>query len=100
MLSPIVPHICHELWSVLGHKTALIDVPWPKPDALALKTDLVEIVIQVNGKLRSRISVASDADNESVGAQALADPKVQRFVGDQEIRKTIIVPGRLVNFVV
>jgi leucyl-tRNA synthetase len=100
MLSPIVPHICHELWSVLGHKTALIDVPWPKTDERALEADLIEIVVQVNGKLRSRIMVANDADNESVGAQALADPNVLRFVGDQEIRKTIVVPGRLVNIVV
>lgn len=100
MLSPIVPHICHELWSVLGHKTALIDVPWPTTDEQALKADLVEIVIQVNGKLRGRISVAADADNDSVGALALADPNVQRFIGDQEIRKTIVVPGRLVNIVV
>jgi leucyl-tRNA synthetase len=100
MLSPMVPHICHELWSVLGHKTALIDVPWPITDEQALEADLVEIVVQVNGKLRGRISVATDADNDSVGALALADPNVQRFVGDQEIRKTIVVPGRLVNIVV
>ncbi len=100
MLSPIVPHICHELWSVLGHKTALIDVPWPTTDEQALKADLVEIVIQVNGKLRGRISVAADADNDSVGVLALADPNVQRFIGDQKIRKTIVVPGRLVNIVV
>jgi leucyl-tRNA synthetase len=85
---------------VLGHKTALIDVPWPTTDEQALKADLVEIVIQVNGKLRGRISVAADADNDSVGALALADPNVQRFIGDQEIRKTIVVPGRLVNIVV
>jgi len=100
MLSPMVPHICHELWSVLGHKTALIDVPWPVTDEQALEADLVEIVVQVNGKLRGRISVATDADNDSVGALALADPNVQRFVGDQEVRKTIVVPGRLVNIVV
>ncbi len=100
MLSPMVPHICHELWSVLGHKTALIDVPWPITDEQALEADLIEIVVQVNGKLRGRISVATDADNDSVGALALADPNVQRFVGDQEIRKTIVVPGRLVNIVV
>jgi len=100
MLSPMVPHICHELWSVLGHKTALIDLPWPITDEQALEADLVEIVVQVNGKLRGRISVATDADNDSVGALALADPNVQRFVGDQEIRKTIVVPGRLVNIVV
>ncbi len=100
MLSPIVPHICHELWSVLGHKTALIDVPWPAVDERALVSDLVEIVLQVNGKLRGRISVATSANNDEITALALADANVQRFVGDKEIRKTIVVPGRLVNIVV
>ncbi len=100
MLSPMVPHICHELWSVLGHQTTLIDVPWPEVDEQALVTDLVEIVLQVNGKLRSRISVAVDADKDAVAALALADPNVQKHVGDKEIRKTIVVPGRLVNIVV
>ena len=100
MLSPMVPHICHELWSVLGHKTALIDVPWPKVDESALSSAQIDIVLQVNGKLRSRISVASDADKDTVIALAHSDPNVQRFVGDSEIRKTIFVPGRLVNIVV
>jgi leucyl-tRNA synthetase len=100
MLSPIVPHICHALWATLGHKTALIDIPWPEVDEAALEADMVEIVIQVNGKLRGRISVAANADNDAIGAQALADPNVQRFVEGKEIRKTIVVPGRLVNIVV
>jgi len=100
MLSPIAPHICHELWAALGHKTALIDVPWPQVDESALEVDEVEIVVQVNGKVRGRISVAADADNNSIAALALADGNVQRFVADQEVRKTIVVPGRLVNIVV
>jgi len=100
MLSPIVPHICHDLWAALGHKTALIDVLWPTADETALEADLVEIVVQVNGKLRGRISVTADADNDAVGEQALADPNVQRFVADKEVRKMIVVPGRLVNIVV
>ena len=100
VLSPIVPHICHALWQELGHTEALIDQRWPDVDASALEAELVEIVVQVNGKLRGRISVATDADNDAVGEQALADPNVQRFVGDKEIRKTIVVPGRLVNIVV
>jgi leucyl-tRNA synthetase len=100
MLSPMVPHICHELWSALGNETPLIDMPWPELDEKALQTDEVEIVLQVNGKLRGRISVAADADNDSVASQALADPNVQKHIGDNEIRKTIVVPGRLVNIVV
>ena len=100
MLSPIVPHICHALWHQLGHSEALIDERWPAVDDSALAADMVEIVVQVNGKLRGRISVEADADNDTIGAQALADPNVQRFVGENAIRKTIVVPGRLVNIVV
>ncbi len=100
MMSPMVPHICHALWAALGHQTALVDVAWPTVDEAALESDLVEIVVQVNGKLRGRISVAADADNGTIGSQALADPNVQRFVAGKEVRKTIVVPGRLVNIVV
>ena len=100
MLSPIVPHICHALWNHLGHATALIDQSWPAADESALERDLVEIVVQVNGKLRGKISVAADADKESIIEQALADPNAQRFIDGGEVRKTILVPGRLVNIVV
>jgi leucyl-tRNA synthetase len=100
MLSPIVPHICHALWAQLGNQTALIDERWPEVDDSALEADLVEIVVQVNGKLRGRVSVAADADNDTIAAQALEDSNVQRFVEGKEVRKTIVVPGRLVNIVV
>ena len=100
VLSPIVPHICHELWQVLGHASVPVDELWPTFDESALQQDMIEIVVQVNGKLRGRISVASDADKDSISALALADKNVQRFVADKEIRKTIVVPGRLVNVVV
>ncbi|MDX1404694.1 MAG: class I tRNA ligase family protein, partial [Woeseiaceae bacterium] len=100
LLSPIVPHISHSLWHALGHTTAPVDEAWPTVDSAALEQDMIEIIVQVNGKLRGRISVASDADREAISAKALADKNVQRFVADKEIRKTIIVPGRLVNVVV
>jgi len=100
MLSPMVPHICHALWKALGHDTALIDQSWPQLDESALEADLVEIVVQVNGKLRARISVAADATKEVVEAQALADANVRRFTEGSDIRKVIVVPGRLVNVVV
>ncbi len=100
MLSPMVPHICHALWEMLGHETSLIDQHWPAVDESALSRDLVDIVVQVNGKLRGKISVAADADKETIIEQALADPNAQRFIGDSEVRKTIVVPGRLVNIVV
>ena len=100
MLSPIVPHICHELWRRLGHESAVIDQSWPAVDDSALQRDLVELVVQVNGKLRGKISVAADADKETIVEQALADPNAQRFIDGGEVRKTIVVPGRLVNIVV
>ena len=100
VLSPIVPHICHELWHALGHASAPVNEGWPAFDESALEQDMVEIIVQVNGKLRGRISVATDADKDSISALALADKNVQRFVADKEVRKTIVVPGRLVNVVV
>ena len=99
-LSPIVPHICHALWESFGHEEALVDRTWPAVDESARQRDLVEMVVQVNGKLRGRISVAVDADRDTVSAMALDDPNVRRFVADQAIQKTIVVPGRLVNIVV
>jgi leucyl-tRNA synthetase len=98
-LSPIVPHVTHALWRALGHSRALIDEPWPSTDAAALAQATLEIVVQVNGKLRSRVSVATDADEATLRAAALADPNVQRFIGAGAVRKVIIVPGKLVNVV-
>ena len=100
MLSPIVPHICHELWARLGHSSAVIDERWPSVDEGALARDLVELVVQVNGKLRGKISVAADADKDTIIELALADPNAQRFIDGGDVRKTIVVPGRLVNIVV
>ena len=100
VLSPIVPHICHELWHVLGHEGGLVDERWPEVDESALSQDLIEMVVQVNGKLRGRISVDVAADKEAISELALADENVQKFVADKTIRKTIVVPGRLVNIVV
>ena len=99
-LSPIVPHICHELWFVLGHSEPVIDARWPLPDPAALVSDTVTLVVQVNGKLRGRIEVAAGAGNEAVVDAALADENVQRFVAGQAIKKRIVVPGKLVNIVI
>jgi len=100
MLSPMVPHICHALWQELGHKSALIDQRWPTVDESALELDLIEMVVQVNGKLRARLSVPSDASKEAIEAEALADENVQRYIEGKDIRKIIVVPGRLVSVVV
>ena len=100
MLSPMVPHICHELWQVLGHTSALIDEAWPQVDERALELEQVEVVVQVNGKLRGRVTVPVDASKETLEAEALQDDNVQRFTEGKAIRKVIVVPGRLVNIVV
>ena len=100
MLSPMVPHICHALWEVLGHETALIDETWPAVDESALVSDLVELVVQVNGKLRGRVSIAADAAKDDIESVALSDENVMRFIEGKDVRKVIVVPGRLVNVVV
>ena len=99
-LSPIVPHATHALWHALGHTRAIIDERWPQADAEALKQSMLEIVVQVNGKLRGRISVPPSADEAQVRAAALADVNVQKFVAAMTVRKVIVVPGKLVNVVV
>jgi leucyl-tRNA synthetase len=100
VLSPIIPHVCHALWNELGHAGAVVDERWPKVDQGALVQDSVEMVVQVNGKLRSRIRVAVGADGAAVRASALADEQVKKFVGDKPVRKVIVVPDKLVNIVV
>ena len=99
-LSPIIPHVTHELWHALGHERALIDEPWMSVDPAALETSAVSLVVQVNGKLRAHVSVAVGADEAAVRAAALADPNVQKFIAGAAVRKVIIVPGKLVNIVV
>ena len=100
MLSPMTPHICHALWAELGHDTPLVDRRWPAVDEAALELDTIELVVQVNGKLRGRVAVPADAGKDDIEAVALGDANVQRFVEGKEIRKVIVVPGRLVNIVV
>ena len=100
MLSPMTPHICHALWNALGHESAAVDQHWPALDDSALELDTIELVVQVNGKLRGRVSVPADAGRDDIQAIAVADDNVRRFVDGKEIRKVIVVPGRLVNIVV
>ena len=100
MLSPVVPHVSHALWAVLGHERAVIDERWPLVDTEALRQDSLDLVVQVNGKLRSKITVAVDADEASIRELALQDPTTRRFIGEQQVRKVIVVRGKLVNVVV
>lgn len=100
MLAPITPHICHALWTQLGHDDAVIDAPWPEIDTEALKQDKVELMIQVNGKLRSKLMVDVNAQQADIESLALADENAQRYIDGKTIRKVILVPGRLINIVV
>ncbi|MEL7937171.1 leucine--tRNA ligase [Pseudomonas delhiensis] len=99
LLAPITPHICHVLWHELGHNGAVIDAPWPQVDESALVQDTLQLVVQVNGKLRGHIEVPAQASREDVEATARANENVLRFTDGLTIRKVIVVPGKLVNIV-
>ncbi|TAM68012.1 leucine--tRNA ligase [Mycobacterium sp.] len=100
MLAPLAPHLAEELWLRLGHTTSLAHGPFPVADPAYLVDDTVEYPVQVNGKVRGRVVVAADADQDTLRAAALADQKVQAFLAGAHPRKVIVVPGRLVNLVV
>jgi leucyl-tRNA synthetase len=100
LLSPIVPHISHALWQSLGCEGDVLNAAWPQPDAAALVQDTIELVVQVNGKVRGKVSVAADAAKDVIEQTALADENVQRFTEGKDVVKVIVVPGRLVNVVV
>lgn len=100
LLSPIVPHICHQLWQHLGHQQAVISSAWPQVDEAALTRATVEIVVQVNGKVRARIEVAADADEDTLLHLALAEENVQKHMQGKTLRKKIAVPNKLLNIVV
>jgi leucyl-tRNA synthetase len=100
LLGPFAPYLAHELWEMLGEKGNLLKAPWPKYDATLAKEEELEIPVQVNGKLRSRIVVSADATEETILERALADEKVQTAIAGKQIVKKIYVPGKLVNVVV
>jgi leucyl-tRNA synthetase len=100
LLNPVTPHVCHALWQALGHpETVLEDVPFPQADPAALTRDAVTLAVQVNGKLRATIEVAVDAARETIEAQALAEPHVVRTLEGLQVRKVIVVAGKIVNIV-
>jgi leucyl-tRNA synthetase len=100
LLSPIAPHIAQQLWRELRFGEDIMSAPWPEPDPAALEQDEVELVVQVNGKLRGSIRVPKGADRGAIEELARANPNVQRFVAGQSVKKVVVVPGRLVNLVV
>jgi leucyl-tRNA synthetase len=100
LLSPVVPHITSVLWSELRPGTELLDQPWPSVDKAALQQDSIELVLQVNGKLRGHMNVSATASREEIERAAMAHESVVKFAGGQKPKKVVVVPGRLVNVVV
>ena len=100
LLAPIVPHFSDELWHVLGYDASVLDTPWPKFDPACLILDELTVVVQVNGKLRSRFEIHANADDETIKNRALSDERVEKFIGGKAVRKIIVVKKKLVNIVV
>ena len=100
MLSPIIPHVCHCLWQQLGYSGDIADAQWPQVDETARVRQQLELVVQVNGKVRGKVSVAADISKADAEAAALANDNVARFIDGKPVRKVIVVPGKLVNIVV
>ncbi len=100
LLSPMVPHFCNEMWGVLGHKQSIETESWPQFDAEAAKEDLLTIVVQVRGKVRSKLQVAADIDDDSLVEMALGDENVKKFIDGYTVKKTIVVKKKLVNVVI
>ena len=100
LLAPFAPYLAHELWEMLGEKENLLRAPWPKYDPALAQEEEIEIPVQVNGKLRSRIVVPADASEDLVRERALADEKIRTVIAGKQIVKKILVPGKLLNIVV
>jgi leucyl-tRNA synthetase len=99
LLSPFVPHVCEELWEALGHRDSVCQVSWPKYDEEAIRDEEVRMVIQVNGKLRSRITVGAHASEEEIRAAVMGQERIQEILQGQAIKKFVLVPKKLVNLV-
>ena len=100
LIGPMMPHLAEELWRMLGHETLLVDQDWPEADSELLVDDTVTVAVQVNGKLRATIELPVDAEDQAAQDQALAQPAVQRAMGERAARKIIVVRNRVVNIVV
>jgi leucyl-tRNA synthetase len=100
LLSPIVPHICNRLWHEIGNENAIIYERWPVYQKDLTVDDVIEVVIQVNGKLRSRALISADKSKEELKEIALSDSKIISFIDGKEIKKVIVVPKKLINIVI
>jgi len=97
LLSPFVPHISEELWVELGHQPGVMQAPWPACEEAALTADTVEVVLQINGKVRGKIELPAGASREEMEKSALDNPQVQKHLAGLTVKKIIVVPGKLVN---
>ena len=100
ILSPFAPHLAEEIWTRLGRAASVAAAPWPDHDPALLSDDMIELPVQVQGKVRGRIEIAADADREAIEAAALADPNVAVHLEGKTVRKVIVVPGKIVNLIV
>ena len=100
LLSPFTPHLAEELWERLGHSDGVVAAGWPKADAEAARAEEIEIAVQVNGKVRARITLAADADDATIEAEARVAPQVQSHLAGQDIVKVVVANRRIVNIVV
>ncbi len=100
LLAPLVPHICEELWEILGHNPSIFSAPWPTYDKDAIDADQIEMVIQINGKVRSKLVVAAEISEDDLRSLVMEDKKINENLNGKKILKTIIVPKKLVNLVV
>jgi leucyl-tRNA synthetase len=100
LLSPFAPHLAEELWRALGHVQSLAYEPWPKFDPALTQPETTEVPVQINGKLRGKVSVPANIDQATLQAIALADPRIRALIEGKQILKVIVVPGKLVNIVV
>ena len=100
LLAPFAPHITEELWELTTHEGSIHEQPWPTFDSEALVQDQIEIVVQINGRVRDRVMVAADASQQEVEGTVLSLPKIKDLIGDKNVSKVIVVPKKLVNIVV
>jgi leucyl-tRNA synthetase len=100
MLSPFTPHMAEELWEMLGHGGGIVAAGWPAYDEAVAKADQIVVPVQVNGKVRGRITVDADAAEDDLRALALADPAVQAHIAGKDVKKVVVAGGKLVSVVV
>jgi leucyl-tRNA synthetase len=100
MLSPFAPHMCEELWETLGHRDGLTKARWPEFDAAVAKAEEIVVPVQVNGKVRSRLTVPAEASEKELEEMALADPAVMAHLAGKQVKKVVVAKGRLVSLVV